>query len=299
MERPDGGSLHLVGLWVDPGEPRLQAGLARVQAARRERNPKMVPPAPAGVGDHPGGGGAAAGGGQVGRPHFARCWWTRGWWAARARPLAAISKRALRPTGKGAPERPGGHRPDPGGGRGSILAHPAFWSCTRGAEQLVRQLKEQGSWAWRPILRAPAGPERQLLGLAARLGWRSAGAATSTAPASPASAWGPARAPAGAGHPPGRAQAGPRRPDLALLFLPVKDDLAHQEGIDGLGLQAAVDGVLGLVADHLGEAHPHLAGAGEGLALAIHQGDGVVVVVGQTLDVPMGTSLSESSKTKG
>ncbi|MFH2128560.1 MAG: PHP domain-containing protein, partial [Pseudomonadota bacterium] len=73
VDRPGGGSMHLVGLWVDPAEPRFAQGLKRVQIAREQRNPKIVARLQElGVDITLEEVVAAAGGGQVGRPHFAQ-----------------------------------------------------------------------------------------------------------------------------------------------------------------------------------------------------------------------------------
>ena len=73
VQRPGGGSMHLVGLWVDSDEPRFQQGLERVQAAREQRNPKIASRLQGlGVDITLEEVAAVAGGGQVGRPHFAQ-----------------------------------------------------------------------------------------------------------------------------------------------------------------------------------------------------------------------------------
>ncbi len=189
VERPDGGSLHLVGLWVDPGEPRLQAGLARVQAARRERNPKMVArlrrlgleiTLEEVV--------AAAGGGQVGRPHFAQVLVDKGMVGGPGEAFGRYLK-------KGAPAYVEKERLSAreaiglirGAGGVSILAHPGLLELHPAVlEQLVRQLKEQGLMGLEAYYseHQPA-LERQLLGLAARLGLAVSGGSDFHGPSKP------------------------------------------------------------------------------------------------------------------
>jgi predicted metal-dependent phosphoesterase TrpH len=67
------GTMHILGLFVDPAAPAFSAGMARMQAARRQRNPQIIERLQAaGVSITYDEVVAASGGGQVGRPHFAR-----------------------------------------------------------------------------------------------------------------------------------------------------------------------------------------------------------------------------------
>ena len=67
------GGLHLLGLYLDHHDQALQAALTRLQAARAQRNPRMVAKLnQLGVAITMAELTAISGGGQVGRPHFAR-----------------------------------------------------------------------------------------------------------------------------------------------------------------------------------------------------------------------------------
>jgi predicted metal-dependent phosphoesterase TrpH len=67
------GTMHILGLFVDENEAHLAASLARLQAARKERNPQIAENLRSlGLDITYEEVVAASGGGQVGRPHFAR-----------------------------------------------------------------------------------------------------------------------------------------------------------------------------------------------------------------------------------
>lgn len=174
VERPGGGSMHLLGLWVDPGEPRFSQGLRQVQAAREQRNPKIVERLQdlgvditleevAGV----------AGGGQVGRPHFAQ---------------VLVEKRVVHNPGeafgrflkRGAPAYVEKERLNPGeamalirrAGGVTVLAHPGLLELHPAVlQQLAAELKEQGLMGIEAYYSEhKPSQERQMLNLAARLG---------------------------------------------------------------------------------------------------------------------------------
>lgn len=67
------GTMHILGLFIDESDAHLAASLARLQDARKERNPKIAENLRAlGLDITYDEVVAASGGGQVGRPHFAR-----------------------------------------------------------------------------------------------------------------------------------------------------------------------------------------------------------------------------------
>ena len=73
------GTMHILGLGVDPAEPGLLARLDFLQGARRERNPKIIQKLrAAGLDIHMAEVEALAGQSQVGRPHFAQALVMRG-----------------------------------------------------------------------------------------------------------------------------------------------------------------------------------------------------------------------------
>ena len=78
-QHPGGGPMHMVGLWVDPHDPGLCQGLAWMQEARAERNPKIAAKLQ-GLGldvtlEEVAAGPRARWGG----PTLPRCWWKRVW----------------------------------------------------------------------------------------------------------------------------------------------------------------------------------------------------------------------------
>ncbi|MBU1276145.1 MAG: PHP domain-containing protein [Proteobacteria bacterium] len=174
VARPGGGSIHLLGLWVDPGEPRLEKGLERVQQARRERNPKMVARLrEMGVEIAMEEVEAAAGGGQVGRPHFAQVLVDKGV----VHNLGEAFGRYLK---RGAPAYVEKQRLEPGeamalirgAGGVTVLAHPGLLELhPLVLEKLVAGLKDLGLMGIEAYYSEhKPSQERQLLGLAARLG---------------------------------------------------------------------------------------------------------------------------------
>ncbi|MEW5913289.1 MAG: PHP domain-containing protein [Thermodesulfobacteriota bacterium] len=174
LERPGGGSMHLIGLWVDHQNPELKQGLAWLQQARAQRNPRIV----ARLNDL----GlaltlaeveAAAAGGQVGRPHFAQVLVAKGAAANRQEAFGRYLRR-------GAPAYVEKDRFAPADGLALIraagglpvLAHPGLLEMHPAAlAELVRELKELGLEGLEAYYSEhdPA-LERRLLGLAARLG---------------------------------------------------------------------------------------------------------------------------------
>lgn len=67
------GTMHIVGLFVDPGAPSLKAKMERMQVARADRNPRIAEKLrDIGLDITYEEIVAASGGGQVGRPHFAK-----------------------------------------------------------------------------------------------------------------------------------------------------------------------------------------------------------------------------------
>ncbi|RJX28562.1 MAG: PHP domain-containing protein [Desulfarculus sp.] len=173
LQRPGGGSMHLLGLWVDPEDPGLNQGLAWLQRARAQRNPRIV--------DRLNGLGvpltlaevqAAAAGGQVGRPHFAQVLVDKGVAANRQEAFGRFLKR-------GAPAYVDKARFAPAQGLAllraagglPVLAHPGLLDLHPAVlEELLRELKGLGLEGLEAYYSEhdPA-LERRLLGLAARL----------------------------------------------------------------------------------------------------------------------------------
>ncbi|MCB2193482.1 MAG: PHP domain-containing protein [Deltaproteobacteria bacterium] len=174
VDRPGGGSMHMVGLWVDHEEPRFKQGLERVQTARKQRNPKIVARLQElGVDITMDEVVAAAGRGQVGRPHFAQVLVDKGVVAGPGEAFGRFLKR-------GAPAYMEKERLNPsqamelirGAGGISVLAHPGLLELHPAAlEELVKGLKEQGLMGIEAYYSEhnPA-TERRLLEMAARLG---------------------------------------------------------------------------------------------------------------------------------
>lgn len=174
VERPGGGSMHLVGLWVDPAEPRFAQGLERVQTAREQRNPKIVGRLrELGVEITLDEVTAAAGGGQVGRPHFAQVLVDKGVVGGPGEAFGRFLKR-------GAPAYMDKERLTPGqamelirgAGGVSVLAHPGLLELHPAVlEQLVKDLKDQGLMGLEAYYSEHnPSQERRLLDMAARLG---------------------------------------------------------------------------------------------------------------------------------
>lgn len=173
LQRPGGGSLHVLGLWVDPRDPDLQQGLAWLQRVRAQRNPKIaerlnrlgIAVSMDEVAD-------LAGGGQVGRPHFAQLLVDKGVVADRQEAFGSYLK-------PGGPAYVDKERFDPAAGlallRGAgglpVLAHPGLLELHPAAlAELVGELQAQGLEGIEAYYSEhdPAG-ERRLIGLAARL----------------------------------------------------------------------------------------------------------------------------------
>ena len=174
VERSGGGSMHLVGLWVNPEEPRFQQGLERVQSAREQRNPKIAARLrELGVDITLDEVTAVAGGGQVGRPHFAQVLVDKG-------VVAGPGEAFGRFLGRGAPAYMEKERLTPGeaialirgAGGVSVLAHPGLLDMHPVVlEQLLGRLKDQGLMGVEAYY-SEHNPalERRLLEMAARLG---------------------------------------------------------------------------------------------------------------------------------
>ncbi|MCF8043940.1 MAG: PHP domain-containing protein [Desulfarculaceae bacterium] len=174
VERPGGGSMHLVGLWMDQDEPRFKQGLERVQAAREQRNPKIASRLQGlGVDITLEEVAAVAGGGQVGRPHFAQVLVDKGVVQNPGEAFGRFLKR-------GAPAYMEKERLSPGeamalirgAGGVTVLAHPGLLQLHPAVlEQLVKELKDQGLMGIEAYY-SEHNPalERRLLDMAARLG---------------------------------------------------------------------------------------------------------------------------------
>ncbi len=136
------GTMHILGLFIEPQSPALQQRMARMQQARRERNP-MIAERLRALGcdltydDVV----AASGGGQVGRPHFAQVLIARGY----ARDTRDAFARFLK---KGAPAYVERFRFSPAesialihaAGGVAVLAHPLTLGLDR-VEALRAQLR--------------------------------------------------------------------------------------------------------------------------------------------------------------
>jgi len=152
--RPISGTLHILGLGIDPEAPSV-AGLAeRLRRARRQRNPRIVARLrELGLDIDVADVRRAAGAGEddesavIGRPHIAR--------ALVARGLAADPQEAFRRyLARGAPAYVERERPQPAetiagirdGGGLAIAAHPVHWNCDNRAqiERVLRSLVRMG-----------------------------------------------------------------------------------------------------------------------------------------------------------
>ncbi len=172
-ERPGGGPMHLVGLWVDPHDPGLRQGLAWMQRARARRNPRIAARLRAlGLDISMEQVMAAARGGQVGRPHFAQALVEQGL-------VGSVPEAFSRYLKRGAPAYVDKQRMDPAqairmirqAGGLPVLAHPGLLELSPPAlEALVKRLKEQGLMGLEAYY-AEHNPalERRLLSLAGRL----------------------------------------------------------------------------------------------------------------------------------
>jgi len=171
--RPGGGPMHMVGLWIDPHDPGLKQGLAWMQRARDQRNPKIAAKLQALGLDISMEEVAALAPGQVGRPHFARALVNKGLVSNTSEAFSRYLKR-------GAPGYVGKERMNPdealrlirSAGGLPVLAHPGLLDMSPAVlEELVTRLKDQGLMALEAYYSEhnPA-QERQFKGLAARLG---------------------------------------------------------------------------------------------------------------------------------
>jgi len=166
-------SLHLVGLFVEPGRGDLTPGLSRLQKAREQRNAAMIQRLKElGIRLEMEEVAAASGGGLVGRPHFAQALIKRGV----VRNMGEAFNRFL---GAGKPAYVPKFRLEPreaiglirSAGGVPVLAHPGLvgigWASL---EKLVGDLKEAGLMGLEVYYSEhDANITRRLAGLAARL----------------------------------------------------------------------------------------------------------------------------------
>ncbi|MCB2225547.1 MAG: PHP domain-containing protein [Desulfarculaceae bacterium] len=172
-QRPGGGPMHLVGLWVDPHDPGLRDGLAWMQRARAERNPKIAAKLqelglPVSLEEV-----AARAEGQVGRPHFAQVLVDKGL-------VSNVPEAFARYLRRGAPAYVGKERMSPeqalkmirGAGGLPILAHPGLLDMQPAVlEALLKKLKGQGLAGIEAYYsQHDSAQQRCYLNLAARLG---------------------------------------------------------------------------------------------------------------------------------
>lgn len=168
------GTLHILGLGIDPSNEALQELLARVRESRWERNRRILAKLN-GLGfpltweevD------SFAGGDVTGRPHFAMAMIAHGW----AESMSEVFERFL---GKGAPAYEDRMRPAPeeaiaaiknAGGVASV-AHPVSWHVDFDfLEESFRRLKGEGLDALECLHPMVGRKAREnLLGIARRLG---------------------------------------------------------------------------------------------------------------------------------
>lgn len=174
LQRPGGGSMHMLGLWVDHLDPGLNQGLALLQEARAKRNPKIADKlVRLGIDISMAEVEAVAGGGQVGRPHFAQVLVEKGVVTNRQEAFgrylgadgpAYVDKERFTPAKGMALLRGAGGLP--------VLAHPGILNLHPAVlAELVTELKAQGLEGLEAYYseHRPA-TERQMLGLAAKLG---------------------------------------------------------------------------------------------------------------------------------
>ncbi|MFH1060947.1 MAG: PHP domain-containing protein [Pseudomonadota bacterium] len=140
-------SMHLLGLFVDHTDPELQTGLARLQAARAQRNPRIVEKFnQLGIGLTLAEVQAFAGGELIGRPHFAQALMARGVVKNRGEAFArylAAGKPAYMPKWR-FPAAEGIAMLKKAGGV-TVLAHPGLFKLGLAAlEPLVVRLMEAG-----------------------------------------------------------------------------------------------------------------------------------------------------------
>ncbi|HEY4485346.1 MAG TPA: PHP domain-containing protein [Nitrospiria bacterium] len=138
-----GGTMHVLGFFVDRADSKFQEGLERLQQARRDRNPRIVRNLQAlGLDITYEEVVAASGGGQVGRPHFAKVLIQKGYASTNQNAFERYLK-------KGAPGYEEKFRFSPQealelihqAGGVAVLAHP-FTLFREGAENLDAVLAE-------------------------------------------------------------------------------------------------------------------------------------------------------------
>ncbi len=172
-QRPGGGPMHMVGLWIDPHDPSLKKGLAWMQQARAQRNPRIAAKLQALGLDISMEEVTALAPGQVGRPHFAQALVNKGLVSNTSEAFSRYLKR-------GAPGYVEKQRMAPAealrlirsAGGLPVLAHPGLLDMGPAVlEELVAGLRDQGLMALEAYYSEhnPA-QERQFKGLAARLG---------------------------------------------------------------------------------------------------------------------------------
>lgn len=174
VTKPGGGSMHVVGLWVDPGDPGLNDGLAWLQEARAMRNPKIAANLQGlGLDVTMEEVEAVAGGGQVGRPHFAQLMVEKGMVANRQEAFGRYLAR-----GAPAYEEKARFEPGPamkllrGAGALPILAHPGLLNLHPAVlAELAEELKGMGLGGLEAYYSEhDLATQRRLISLAARLG---------------------------------------------------------------------------------------------------------------------------------
>lgn len=140
-------SMHLLGLFLDPGQPDLAAGLERLQRARAERNPQIVAKfnalgIPLTLEEVK----AFAGGELIGRPHFAQALLARKLVANRGEAFArylAAGKAAYVPKWRFPPAE--GIALLKQAGAVTVLAHPGLFKLgLAGLEALLLRLIDDG-----------------------------------------------------------------------------------------------------------------------------------------------------------
>jgi 3',5'-nucleoside bisphosphate phosphatase len=146
-DHPD-GTMHILGFFVDRRHDGFCARLRHLQAARRERNPKIIEKLQAlGLKITYDEVAAASGGGQIGRPHFAKVLIQKGY-------AASVPEAFERYLKKGAPAYVEKFRFSPRdaiaaiheAGGVAVLAHPftLFKVSTAPLDPLLGLLSEQG-----------------------------------------------------------------------------------------------------------------------------------------------------------
>jgi predicted metal-dependent phosphoesterase TrpH len=169
-----GGTMHLVGLFVDHHRPELQEAMQWLQQGRAERHPKMLKRLnELGLDLTWEEVVSRAGGGQVGRPHFARAMLDRGW-------VKSLEQAFDQYLGKGRPAYVDRRRFDPPraievlhrAGAVVVLAHPQTLNAfnTDALAEEVEDLRDMGLdaiEAWHPMM--DSAWTRSMLELARKL----------------------------------------------------------------------------------------------------------------------------------